>query len=97
MTRNPSNRLYWYHANGDGTADRYEDSPAICARIDAGELGWFTTPEGAIRHGGVIATAFELKTEKYINAAAWLATNGREQIVLGEKVILTITERVNDL
>ena len=89
----PYRDVYWYHANGDGTADRHDDSPAICARIDAGEPGWFGSPEGAIRHGGVIATAFELKTEKYMNAEVWLATNGREQIVVGEKVILTITER----
>ena len=43
--------FYWYHANGDGTADRYEDSPAICARVDAGEKGWYSSPEGAIYHG----------------------------------------------
>ena len=85
--------IYWYHVNGDGTADRYEDSPAICARIDGGEHGWFITPEGAIRHGGVIATAFELKTEKYMNAARWLETNGREQIVVRERTTLTITEQ----
>ena len=85
--------FHWYHANGDGTADRYEDSPAICARIDAGERGWFGSPEGAIRHGGVIATAFKIKTEKYMNAALWLETNGRERVVVGEKTILTITEQ----
>ena len=39
-------------------------SPPICAQIDAGEAGWFGTPEGAILHGGVIATAFEIVTEE---------------------------------
>lgn len=83
--------FYWYHVNGDGTADRYEDSPAICARIDAGESGWFGNPEGAILHGGVIATAFERKVEKLMNAARWLETNGRERIEVGERVTIKIT------
>ena len=33
----------WYRVNGDGTADVFEDTPAICARIDAGEGGWFAS------------------------------------------------------
>ena len=89
----PYRDVYWYHANGDGTADRFPDSHELCCEIDAHPHGWFTTPEGAIRHGGVIATAFELKTEKYMNAEVWLATNGREQIVVGERTTFTITER----
>ena len=70
--------FHWYHVNGDGTADRFDDSPAICARIDAGERGWFGSPEGAIRHGGVIATAFEQTTEAVFDAAHWFETGEPE-------------------
>jgi len=85
----------WYHSNGDGTADRYEDSPEICARIDAGEPGWFGTPEGAILHGGVIATAFVIVTEKMFDTRQWLATNGKDPGTVWTRTTLKITECIH--
>ena len=85
--------FHWYHANGDGTADRYEDSPAICARIDAGEPGWFGSPEGAILHGGVVATAFKLTTEPVFDARHWFETGERKSA--GERTTLKITECIH--
>lgn len=64
----------WYSA--DGTI--VDDSPDICKRIDGGEPGWFGTPEGAIIHGGVIATAFERKTEEVFD--------GYEAVMHGRRV-----------
>jgi hypothetical protein len=81
--------FYWYKSNGDGTADRFEDSVAICARIDAGESGWFANPEGAILHGGVVATAFKRTTAKTYDAVRWLETG--EMIETGEMVTREIT------
>jgi hypothetical protein len=87
--------FHWYHANGDGTADRYEDSPAICARIDAGEPGWFGSPEGAILHGGVVATAFEIVKDKMFDTRQWLATNGKDPGTVWTRTTLKITECIH--
>lgn len=65
--------FYWYHVNGDGTADAHPDTYAVRKRVDT-EAGWYGSPEGAILHGGVRATAFERKTEMTYDGALWLRT-----------------------
>ena len=83
--------FFWYHALGDGTAERHEDTKEVRAIIDArldGDL-WFSSPEGAILHGGVIATAFERKTETTYDAARWLKTG--EMVATGEITTTKIT------
>ena len=80
--------FYWYHANGDGTADRFDDSPDICKRVDS-ESGWFGSTEGAIIHGGVKATAFESKTEMTYDAERYLQTG--EMVAVGEVTVIEIT------
>jgi hypothetical protein len=79
----------WYRANDDGTADVFEDSPEVCALVDAGEGSWFGNPEGAILHGGVIATAFTRKTEATYDATLWLTFNIKRE--LGEITMTKIT------
>lgn len=79
----------WYHANGDGTATVYEDTPAVRALIDAGGRDWFGNPEGAIIHGGVLACAFTRRTEPTYDAGHWLRTN--ELVPMGEYAVTTIT------
>jgi hypothetical protein len=64
----------WWRANGDGTATPHDDTPIIRARIDIGERHWYGTIEGAIIHGGVLATAYTRKTEETYDAAHWLRT-----------------------
>lgn len=81
--------FHWYRVNADGTADRFEDSPEICARVDAGERGWFANPEGAIVYGGVIASAFKRTVEKTYDAVRWLETG--DMVETGELVTLEIT------
>jgi len=51
--------FFWYKTTGDGSADVYEDTPEIQARVDT-EWGWFASPEGAILFGGVEAVAFSI-------------------------------------
>ena len=79
----------WYHIEPDGTASIHEDNPSVCARINRGEPGWYASPEGAILHGGVKATAFNRWTEITYNAAAWLATGA--MIEAGIRTTTTIT------
>jgi hypothetical protein len=81
--------MFWYHSNNDGTCSAHADTPAIRARIDAGEPGWFGTPEGAIINGGVCACSFTLHSEQLYDAHAWLAT--KQLIPMGERIIKTIT------
>jgi hypothetical protein len=85
--------IYWYHANGDGTADRFPDSHELCCEIDAHPHGWFTTPEGAIRHGGVVATAFEIVKEKLFDTRQWLATDGENPGEVWTRTTIKITEQ----
>jgi hypothetical protein len=56
-----TNIFRWYVTRGDGTADCYESDPPTLTDT-------YGTPEGAIIHGGVIATAFERKTEEVFDA-----------------------------
>lgn len=84
--------MLWYHSNGDGSAGVYPDSSAICARIDAGEHGWYGSLDGAIKHGGVCATAYTRKTERVYDAAHWLATG--ELLPSGTITTTTITAEV---
>jgi len=88
-----STEVYWYHANGDGTADRYPDSQELCRLIDRDGRNWFISPEGAIRHGGVIATAFELTLEPLFDAKRWFHTGKLDPA--GKRVVLKITEAVH--
>ena len=81
--------FHWYRSNGDGTADRFEDTPAICARIDAGERGWFGNPEGAILHGGVLACSYTRKVEATYDAMVWLKTGA--MVPVGELVTIEVT------
>ena len=81
----------WYHVNADGTADVFEDSKEICARVDAGEPGWFGSPEGAIVFGGVNATAFKQCTERTYDTVHWLETG--EMVAAGSITTTTITAK----
>ena len=80
----------WYHVNGDGTADVFKDSPEIAARVD-NEPHWYGSAEGPILHGGVLATAFRVKTECVYVSQAWLDT--RKLIPAGMRRTVTITAR----
>jgi hypothetical protein len=61
----------WYVARPDGTADCYTSDPPSLANA-------YGTPEGAIKHGGVQATAFIRKTEEVFDAV--------EAIIYGRRV-----------
>jgi hypothetical protein len=79
----------WWHANGDGTATAWPDTREVRARVDAGEPGWYGTIEGAILHGGVIATAFERYTVQTFDAMHYFATG--EHKPMGEVTTTKIT------
>lgn len=80
----------WYRPAGDGSADVFDDCPAICARIDKEHgANWYGTPEGAILHGGVVASAFTVKRECLYDAAAWLRDGS--MVPAGERRKVTIT------
>lgn len=65
--------FYWWRVNQYGCAEPVADSRAVRDMIDSSINGpWYATVEGTILHGGVIATAFERKTEQTYDAAAWL-------------------------
>lgn len=81
--------FHWYHTNNDGTCSAHADTPEVRARIDAGEPGWYGTPEGPIIHGGVRACAFTEHAEQLYDARAWL--QNRVLVPMGERVIRTIT------
>lgn len=80
--------FHWYHAKGDGTADRFDDTPLARARVDS-ESNWYGSPEGAIIHGAVIASAFTRKVESTYDAMAWLETGA--MVPAGELVTIEIT------
>jgi hypothetical protein len=79
----------WYQVTEYGTAAPVPDSPEVSARVNASPAGWYGTIEGAILHGGVIATAYKRKTEQTYDAAHWLRTG--ELLPAGEVTITTIT------
>ncbi len=81
--------MLWYKSNFDGTASVYADTPAVRARIDAREPGWFGTAEGAILHGGVIATAFQRRTEPTCDGRIYFATG--KLVSMGDRAVTTIT------
>jgi hypothetical protein len=87
--------MIWWHVV-DGVAIGYPDTRETHALVDASPRGWFGTIEGAILHGGVLATAFERKTEMTYDAARWLATNGRERVPMGEITTTKITAECRD-
>jgi hypothetical protein len=82
-------QFLWYRANGDGSADVIADSPELSAKIDADPRNWFSTPEEAIRHGGVVATAFVVRSTRVYDAARWFETG--EMVNCGEVRTLEIT------
>ena len=67
-----SEPFIWWHVV-DGIAIANPDTPEVRALVDAGGP-WYATIEGAILHGGVIATAFERETNETYDALAWLQT-----------------------
>jgi hypothetical protein len=79
----------WYRVNGDGTATAWPDTEEVEQRINAGESGWYCSIEGAILHGGVIATAFKRKTETVYDTAHFIRTG--ELLPVGERTTTTIT------
>jgi hypothetical protein len=87
-----SQLFHWYKVCGDGTADRFEDTAEIRAIIDnrPGYEMWTMSPEGAIKHGGVIATAFIRKTEITYDAERWI--RNREMVPTGEITTTKITQ-----
>jgi hypothetical protein len=85
--------MLWFHVV-EGVAIPTPDTPEISARIDAGERGWFGSIEGAIIHGGVLATAFTRKVEQTYDARIWLATG--QYVPMGEIITTTITAQPKD-
>jgi hypothetical protein len=81
--------MFWYRNNGDGSATVYSDSRAIREEVDANPCDWFGSAEGAILHGGVLATAYARKTEQTYDAVHWLKT--KELVPMGEITITEIT------
>jgi hypothetical protein len=79
----------WYRSNGDGTAEILPDTAAVRARIDAGERGFYGNAEGAIIHGGVIATAYRRMTQQTYDAMAWLRDGAK--VPAGVVSVTTIT------
>ena len=64
----------WWHVV-DGVAYAVPDSPEVSRLIDAGRISnVYGSIEGAILHGGVIATAFTRETNETYDAMAWLQT-----------------------
>jgi hypothetical protein len=62
----------------------------LAIQIDNGTLrDVYSSIEGAIIHGGVLATAFTRKTEATYDAAHWLKTG--EQVRVGSITITKIT------
>jgi hypothetical protein len=81
-------QFIWWHVV-DGVAIAVPDSPEVSAAIDSGTMrDVYGSIEGAIIHGGVIATAFESKTERTYDALAWLKTG--DMIPMGEITTITI-------
>jgi hypothetical protein len=83
----------WYHSNGDGSASVHFDSPAIRARVDS-ESDWYGSVEGAIKHGGVVATAFIKRTEPLYDAITWLKRNERLPVGVAEHTEITAERKV---
>lgn len=83
-----ANAFVWWLV-ADGVATGYPDTRETRARVDAADGQWFGSIEGAIKHGGVAATAFRRKTEMTYDAAEWLRTGA--MIEAGEVTITTIT------
>jgi hypothetical protein len=73
----------------DGVALGYEDTPSVRKLVDARPSEFYGTIEGAILHGGVIATAFTRKTERTYDAMAYLQRG--EWIPCGEITTTEIT------
>jgi hypothetical protein len=84
-----SDPFIWWRVSQYGTAECFEETPEIVARINAGEPGWYGNVEGAILHGGVQATAFKRKTEPTYDTAAFFDRG--EMIPLGSCTITEIT------
>jgi hypothetical protein len=78
--------MIWWHVV-DGVARGLPDSPAVRAFVDRHSRDIYGTIEGAILHGGVLATAFKRTTERTYDAARWLETG--EHVPVG---FVTITE-----
>jgi hypothetical protein len=74
MTYRNGQFTWWHVVDGVAVAVDGGD-PAVCDAIDDGRMrNVYMTIEGAILHGGVLATAFERETNQTYDAAAWLAT-----------------------
>jgi len=78
----------WWRVNEYGMAQAYPDTPEIRKRVDT-EKGWYGNVEGIIVHGGVIATAFERRTEQLYDAVAWFERG--EYVPAGTRVVTKIT------
>lgn len=64
----------WWHVV-DGVAYAVPDSADVSRQIDAGLItNVYGSIEGAILHGGVLATAFKRETSEAYDAMAWLKT-----------------------
>jgi hypothetical protein len=79
----------WWHVV-DGVAYAVPDSTDVSRAIDNGQLtNIYGTIEGAIKHGGVLATAFKRRTEATYDALAWLQTGA--MVPAGQITTTTIT------
>jgi hypothetical protein len=82
-------QFIWWHVV-DGVARAMSDTADVRDSIDNGTLrDVYSSIEGAIIHGGVLATAFTRKTEATYDAAHWLKTG--EHVRVGSITITKIT------
>jgi 2-polyprenyl-3-methyl-5-hydroxy-6-metoxy-1,4-benzoquinol methylase len=58
----------WWRVGPYGMAECFPDTAEMRKRVDAEPAGWYGNVEGTIKHGGVIATAFQRKTEQAYSA-----------------------------
>lgn len=78
-----------YGPIGERFAVPYEDSREVRRLVDANPYRWFGTIEGAILHGGVIATAIKRTREPTYSSAHYLATG--QYLCVGEIMVTEIT------
>jgi hypothetical protein len=82
-------QFIWWHVV-DGVARAMPDTADVRDAIDNGTLrDVYSSIEGAIIHGGVLATAFTRKTEATYDAAHWPKTG--EHVRVGSITITKIT------
>ena len=83
----------WYHVEPNGAASVHDDTPAVRARVDAGESGWYGSAEGPILHGNVLATAFCRRVEVLYDTPHWVKTGELRHAGMSIKTTITALPR----